>query len=84
VASTSTIDAGNLSQLVSWCGDFSRRQRNRKPLINKTINAWRQTCSPLSKTRRTPLIVFVLLAAILMLVGITVVSAIDFTHGKRR
>jgi len=30
------------------------------------------------------LIVFVLLAAILMLVGITVVSAIDFTHGKRR
>jgi hypothetical protein len=30
------------------------------------------------------LIVFVLLAAILMLVGITAVSAIDFRHGKRR
>jgi hypothetical protein len=30
------------------------------------------------------LIVFVLLAAILMLVVITAVSAIDFRHGKRR
>ena len=29
------------------------------------------------------MIVFVLLAAILMLVGITAVSAIDFTHDKR-
>jgi hypothetical protein len=38
----------------------------------------------LGKTRRTSLIVFVLLAAILMLVGITAVSAIDFRHGKRR
>jgi hypothetical protein len=30
------------------------------------------------------LIVIVLLAAILMLVGITAVSALDFTNGKRR
>jgi len=30
------------------------------------------------------LIVFVLLAAILLLAGVTAVSAIDFTHGKRR
>jgi len=30
------------------------------------------------------LIVFALLAAILMLVGITAVSAIDFTNNKRR
>lgn len=69
---------------MSWIGDFSGPQRNRKPLISKVIKTWRQTCSCLSKTRRTPLIVFVLLAAILLLVGITAVSAIDFTHGKRR
>jgi len=31
-----------------------------------------------------PLIVIVLLAAILMLVGITAVSALDFTDTKRR
>jgi hypothetical protein len=30
------------------------------------------------------LIVFALLAAILMLVGITAVSALDFTNNKRR
>jgi hypothetical protein len=36
------------------------------------------------KTRRASVIVFVLLAAILMLVAITAVSAIDFRHGKRR
>ncbi len=34
--------------------------------------------------QETPLIVIVLLAAILMLVGITAVSALDFTDGKRR
>jgi hypothetical protein len=33
---------------------------------------------------RAPLVVFALLAAILMLVGITAVSAIDFTNDKRR
>jgi len=38
----------------------------------------------LGKTRRTSVIVFVLLVAILMLVGITAVSTIDFTNGKRR
>jgi hypothetical protein len=38
----------------------------------------------LDKTGRALLIVFVLLAAILMLVGITAVSAIDFTNSKRR
>ena len=34
--------------------------------------------------QETPLIVIVLLAAILMLVGITAVSALDITEGKRR
>ena len=34
--------------------------------------------------QETPLIVIVLLAAILMLVGITAVSALDFTDNKRR
>lgn len=34
--------------------------------------------------QETPLIVIVLLAAILMLVGIAAVSALDFTDGKRR
>jgi hypothetical protein len=34
--------------------------------------------------QETPLIVIVLLAAILTLVGITAVSALDFTNGKRR
>lgn len=34
--------------------------------------------------QETCLIVIVLLAAILMLVGITAVSALDFTDGKRR
>jgi len=37
-----------------------------------------------SQDQETPLIVIVLLAAILMLVGITAVSAMDFTDGKRR
>lgn len=37
-----------------------------------------------TKTQETPLIVIVLLAAILTLVGITAVSALDFTDGKRR
>jgi len=39
---------------------------------------------PFEQDQETPLIVIVLLAAILMLVGITAVSALDFTHGKRR
>ena len=42
------------------------------------------TCSQLGQDQETPLIVIVLLAAILMLVGITAVSALDFTDGKRR
>lgn len=32
----------------------------------------------------TPLIVFALLAAILLLIATTAVSALDFTNGKRR
>lgn len=39
---------------------------------------------PLGQDQEIPLIVIVLLAAILMLVGITAVSALDFTDGKRR
>jgi hypothetical protein len=38
----------------------------------------------LGQDQETPLIVIVLLAALLMLVGITAVSALDFTDGKRR
>lgn len=38
----------------------------------------------LEQDQETHLIVIVLLAAILMLVGITAVSAMDFTDGKRR
>jgi len=38
----------------------------------------------LGQDRETSLIVIVLLAALLMLVGITAVSALDFTDGKRR
>jgi hypothetical protein len=34
--------------------------------------------------QETSLIVIILLAAILMLVGITAVSALDFTDGRRR
>ncbi len=34
--------------------------------------------------QETPLIVFVLLAAVLMLISIAAISAIDFTQGKRR
>ena len=39
---------------------------------------------PAAQDQETTLIVIVLLAAILMLVGITAVSALDFTNGKRR
>lgn len=39
---------------------------------------------PVGQVQETPLIVIVLLAAILMLVGITAVSAMDFTDSKRR
>lgn len=35
-------------------------------------------------SQETPLIVYALLAAILMLVGITAISSLDFTNGKRR
>jgi len=38
----------------------------------------------LGQDQETPLIVVVLLAAILMLVGVAAVSALDFTDGKRR
>jgi len=38
----------------------------------------------LGQDQEIALIVIVLLAAILMLVGITAVSALDFTDGKRR
>ena len=38
----------------------------------------------LEQDQETPLIVIFLLAAILMLVGITAISAMDFTNGKRR
>jgi hypothetical protein len=37
-----------------------------------------------AQDQENPLIVIVLLVAILMLVGITAVSALDFTDGKRR
>ena len=39
---------------------------------------------PFGQDQEIPLIVIVLLAAILMLVGITAVSALDFTDSKRR
>ena len=39
---------------------------------------------PLGQDQETPLIVIVLLAAILMLVGITAISALDITDSKRR
>ena len=39
---------------------------------------------PSGRDQETPLIVIVLLAGILMLVGITAVSALDITEGKRR
>jgi hypothetical protein len=55
-----------------------------KRLIRKTLWLGDRVAPLLSKTQETPLIVIVLLAAILMLVGITAVSAIDFTDGKRR
>lgn len=38
----------------------------------------------LGQDQETSLIVIVLLAAILMLVGVAAVSALDFTDGKRR
>lgn len=34
--------------------------------------------------RETPLIVYALLAAVLMLIGIAAVSSLDFTNTKRR
>src|SRR5439155_53377 len=82
--STSTKGAGNLCQLVCCCGHTRTRRPNRNPLKTRPVTVWQRTCPSLSKTRRAPLIVFVLLVAILMLVGITAVSAIDFTNGKRR
>jgi hypothetical protein len=60
------------------------RWRKRNLLITQPVKAWRQTCLTLGKSRRASVIVFVLLVAILMLVGITAVSTIDFTNGKRR
>lgn len=72
---------------VSKCPIFvtsDSRGSNRKSLISKGIRAWRWSCSLLEQDQETPLIVIVLLAAILMLVGITAVSALDFTDGKRR
>lgn len=39
---------------------------------------------PLEQDQESPLIVIVLLAAILMLVGIAAVSALDITDGRRR
>jgi hypothetical protein len=39
---------------------------------------------PRSIDRETPLIVYALLAAVLMLIGITTVSSLDFTNTKRR
>jgi hypothetical protein len=35
-------------------------------------------------SQETPLIVYALLAAILMLIGITATSSLDFSNGKRR
>ena len=35
-------------------------------------------------TRRSPLVVIALLAALLMLIGVTAVSSLDFTNTKRR
>jgi hypothetical protein len=34
--------------------------------------------------REKPLIVYALSAAVLMLIGVTAVSSLDFTNGKRR
>src|SRR2546430_11948952 len=55
----------------------------RNPLKTRPVTVWQRTCLSLSKTRRAPLIVFVLLVAILMLVGITAVSAIDRSEERR-
>ena len=46
--------------------------------------AWPWSCTLLEQDQETALIVIVLLAAILMLVGITAVSALEITDGKRR
>ena len=34
--------------------------------------------------RENPLIVYALTAAVLMLIGVTAISSLDFTNGKRR
>ena len=66
--------------LVTSC----KNTQDHKSLINKVLELGDRVAPYLRKTQETPLIVIVLLAAILMLVGITAVSALDFTDGKRR
>lgn len=73
-----------MCQLLRYNCHTLLRWPNHNLLITQPVKAWRQTCLTLGKTRRTSVIVFVLLAAILMLVGITAVSTIDFTNGRRR